>query len=52
MRLDYQILLKTPSPNQTGWIRPCQSWTNHARIQFNAVGGLIQKFKKQPNSFV
>jgi len=25
MRLDFQILLKSPSPNVTGWIRPCRS---------------------------
>jgi len=35
MRLDCQILLKSPPPKHTGWIRPCprqreRTWTRNA----------------------
>ena len=33
MRLDYQILLKSPPPNLTGWIRPCV----HVKAFFHAA---------------
>jgi len=42
MKLDYQILLKSPPPNVTGWIRPCNDLLHYFTSNLNLL--TLQKF--------
>jgi len=39
MKLHYQILLKCPPPNLTGWMRPCIQWRERLKVYFGFCCG-------------